>query len=114
MDPEHHPEAEWRNLAKNKTTSEGSYPAQKPNNSHHNTTMPKVKKRDTTGREARITAAIKALKEGRQESIGAAAEAFDIPKSTLYYRYKGERTSRHLAQVDRQLISDLEEKAIVA
>jgi len=76
--------------------------------------MPQVKKRDTTGREARINAAIRALKEGRQESIGAAAEAFDIPKSTLYYRYTGERTSRHLAQVDNQLISDLEEKAIVA
>ena len=41
-------------------------------------------------------------------------EAFDIPKSTLYYRYTGERTSHQLAQVDNQLITMMEEKAIVA
>ena len=76
--------------------------------------MPRVKKRNDTGREVRISAAIKSLKEGKQESIRAAAEAFDIPRSTLYYRYMGERTSHQLAQVNNQLITEVEEKAIVA
>jgi len=76
--------------------------------------MPRVKKRNDTGREIRISAAIKSLNEGKQESIRAAAEAFDVPKSTLYYRYTGERTSHQLAQVDNQLITVMEEKAIVA
>jgi len=111
LDPEHDPEAEWRNLTKMKQPLKAGTPLK---NRITATNMPKAKKRDTTGREARINAAIRALKEGRQESMGAAAEPFDILKSTLYYRYMGERTSRHLAQVDNQLISDLEEKAIVA
>jgi len=76
--------------------------------------MPRVKKRNDTGGEIRISAAIKSLNEGKQESIRAAAEAVDVPKSTLYYRYTGERTSHQLAQVDNQLITVMEEKAIVA
>jgi len=111
LDPENDPEAEWRNLAKMKQPLKAGTPLK---NRITATNMPKVKKRDTTGHEARINAAIRALKEGQQESMGAAAEAFDILKSTLYYRYTGERTSCHLAQVDNQLISDQEEKAIVA
>jgi len=41
-------------------------------------------------------------------------EAFDIPKSTLYYLYTWERTNYQLAQVDNQLITVIEEKAIEA
>ena len=76
--------------------------------------MPRVKKHNDTGREVQISAAIKSLKEGKQESIRAAAEAFDILRLTLNYRYTGERTSHQLAQVNNQLIIQVEEKAIVA
>jgi len=78
--------------------------------------MPRVKKRDDTGCEISILAAIKSLNEGKQESIRAAAEAFDAPKSTLYYRYTGEslRPSHQPGQDDNQLITVMETKAMVA
>jgi len=76
--------------------------------------MPRVKKCDDTGCEISILAAIKSLNEGKQESIRAAAEAFDAPKSTLYYRYTGERPSHQPGQDDNQLITVMETKAMVA
>ena len=66
--------------------------------------MPRIKERVNKillDREARIEKAIKAYRENEFTSIGEAAIAFDLPKSTLGHRLQG-RENRQKAHEDQQ------------
>ena len=77
--------------------------------------MPRIKERSNRillDREARIEKAIKAYRDNKFTSIGEAAIAFDLPKSTLGHRLQG-RENRQKAHEDQQLFTPAAEKAIV-
>ena len=77
--------------------------------------MPRIKDRSTrlvNDREERFERAIKAIKAGIHHSIGEAAVAFDLPKSSLAHRLNG-RQSRQKSHEGDQVISPAAEKAIV-
>ena len=63
-------------------------------------------------REAQIQHALKALESGKYASLGEAAIAFNVPKSTLGHRRMGHRTRRK-AHEKEQLLSAAAEEAIV-
>ena len=65
-----------------------------------------------TEREAQIQRALKALESGKYTSLGEAAVAFKVPKSTLGHRRMGRQT-RHKAHEKEQLLSSAAEEAIV-
>ena len=75
--------------------------------------MPRVKSHPQDLREKQINNAILAFRKGNYPSISATAVAFDLPKSTLAYRMSGQRVSRQKAHVDRQLLTEVEERALV-
>ena len=62
--------------------------------------------------EERIQFAIEALRSGQIRGIRKAADAFDIPKSTLHERVKGGGTREH-AQVRNRKLSPTEEEALI-
>ena len=63
-------------------------------------------------REAQIQRALKALEPGKYTSLGEAAIAFNVPKSTLGHRRMGRQTRRK-AHEKEQLLSAAAEEAIV-
>ena len=62
--------------------------------------------------EERIQFAVEALRSGQIRSIRKAADAFDVPKSTLHERVKGVGT-RHQAQVRNRKLSPTEKDALI-
>ncbi|KAL7269662.1 hypothetical protein RUND412_007656 [Rhizina undulata] len=75
--------------------------------------MGRVRPHKEDEQEKSIQKAIKALKSGTKMSIRAVAESFVVPKTTLVYRYKGERQARQQASEHKQLLTPAEERAIV-
>ena len=75
--------------------------------------MGRVKARNEELLEKRIVLAIQAFRKGNYPSITAIAQAFDLPKTTLSYRLNGKRVSRRAAHIEQQLLTPVEEKAIV-
>lgn len=75
--------------------------------------MGRVKARNEDLLEKRILLAIQAFRKGNYPSITATAQAFDLPKTTLTYRLNGKRVSRRAAHIEQQLLTPVEEKAIV-
>ena len=75
--------------------------------------MGRVKARNKDLLEKRIVLAIKAFRKGNYPSITTTAQAFGLPKSTLAYRLSGERVSRRATHIEQQLLTPVEEKAIV-
>ncbi|RPA90296.1 hypothetical protein L873DRAFT_1821350, partial [Choiromyces venosus 120613-1] len=69
--------------------------------------------KDTILLEKRIALVIQAFQKGNYPSITATAQAFDLPKSTLAYQLNSERVSQHVAHIEQQLLTLVEEKAIV-
>ena len=63
-------------------------------------------------KEGRITLALQAYKDGYFTSLRAAAEAYDIPASTLRYRVKGGRARRGLRAANSKLLPTEEEALI--
>ena len=63
-------------------------------------------------REAQIQRALKALESGKYTTLGEAAVAFNVPKSTLGHRRMGRQTRRK-AHEKEQLLSAATEEAIV-
>ena len=63
-------------------------------------------------REAQIQCALKALESGKYTTLGEAAIAFTVPKSTLGHRRTGRQTRRK-AHEKEQLLSAASEEAIV-
>ena len=63
-------------------------------------------------REAQIQRALKALESGKYTTLGEAAIAFKVPKSTLGHRRTGRQTRRK-AHEKEQLLSAATEEAIV-
>ena len=77
--------------------------------------MPRIKFRSLTKeneREAQIQRALKALESGKYTTLGEAAIAFKVPKSTLGHRRTGRQTRRK-AHEKEQLLSAASEEAIV-
>jgi hypothetical protein len=66
----------------------------------------------STYKEGRITLALQAYQDGYFTSLRAAANAYDIPASTLRYRVNGGRARRGLRAVNTKL-STTEEEALV-
>ena len=62
--------------------------------------------------EARIQLAVEALRSGQIRSVRKAADAFDVPKSTLHRRVKGGGT-RQEAQVQNRKLRPTEEAALI-
>ena len=62
--------------------------------------------------EASIKLALDGLNSCQYSSVYSAAKAHIVPESTLQARWKG-RDSRAEASVQKQLLSDAEEKALV-
>jgi len=60
-----------------------------------------------------IALAIHAFRKGNYPSLISFTQAFDLPKSSLTYRLNGERVSRQVAHIEHQLVTPVEEKAIV-
>ena len=75
--------------------------------------MPQVKRCPQDVREKQINNAIQAFHKGHYPSISATAVAFDLPKSPLAYQMNGQRVSRQKAHVDRELLTEDEERALV-
>jgi hypothetical protein len=63
-------------------------------------------------KEGRIALALQAYQDGYFTSLRAAAEAYDIPASTLRYRVKGGRARRGLRAINTKL-STTEEEALI-
>ena len=63
-------------------------------------------------REAQIQRALKALESVKYTTLGEAATAFKVPKSTLSHRRTGRQTRRK-AHKKEQLLSAASEEAIV-
>ena len=61
--------------------------------------------------ESAISEAINALNINQFESIWAAARHFQVPESTLRYRYRG-RATRHDSHQKNQILSDSEEYSL--
>jgi hypothetical protein len=77
--------------------------------------MPHIKDRTSQldiDREERFQKALKALKDGVFTSIGEAATAFNLPKSSLGHRRNGRQT-RQKAHEGDQILSPAAEKAVV-
>ena len=77
--------------------------------------MPRIKDRFTriaVDCEERFAKSLKALEDGTFSSIGEAATAFNLPKSSLAHRRNG-RQNRHKAHEVDQIFFPAAEKAIV-
>jgi hypothetical protein len=61
--------------------------------------------------ENRLILAIKAIENGKYDSIRAAAKAFNVPRSTLQDRMKGHE-SRVVRRHHRHKLSEIEEKSM--
>ena len=66
----------------------------------------------STYKEGRIALAIQAHKDGYFTSLRAAADAYDIPESTLRYCVKGGRAQKGLQAMNTKL-STIEEEALI-
>jgi len=75
--------------------------------------MGQVKARKKDLHEKNIALAIQAFRKGNYPSIIATAQAFNLPKSPLAYQLNGERVSWQVAHIEQQLLTPVEEKAIV-
>jgi hypothetical protein len=64
-------------------------------------------------REQQIHTALKAITNGLEGGVAAAAERFGVPCTTLYYRLTGTRQSQQTSHDSQQRLTAAEEKGIV-
>lgn len=74
--------------------------------------MPRIKPRQDSEAEERISHALDALHSDKNLSIRAAGRKYGVPSTTLTNRYHGRAKSKSEAHVDQQLLMVEEEKAI--
>jgi hypothetical protein len=66
----------------------------------------------STNKEGQIALALQAYKDGHFTSWRAAADAYDVAESTLWYRVKGGHARKGLQAINTKL-STLEEAALI-
>jgi transposase-like protein len=76
------------------------------------TTMAPLNNAQLPSNEGRIALAVQAIKQGQFSSVRAAAQAFDISKSTLSRRVKGVDARRDSIPINRKLTT-IEELTLI-